>query len=222
MCLGSAGAERIGSRFNISYDSPDVEKTEFSDEHGPGYTYVFTGTATLRHGGTKKTCYTEGSFSTRDKFLGFANGKWRPLSEINESNIRRAAYHIWTGNAIKALLGIRKVPKVEYARIMAGAGRNPADSGAVNRGRGTQGGTTADDSPKQRELAETLIAFADAGKVVVRTETGLELQPISDSDSRENLELARASCHAISGEESAKMLKGTKLTSALAAAKELK
>lgn len=232
-CLSSAGAERIGRMFQIEYEKPEVRKETFDDALGEGYRYVFTGRATLVHPGLGKTVYAEGRYSTRDKFLGFANDEWRPIEEINEGNIRAAACHTWMGNCIKALFGLRNIPAEEYNRIMKMQGRNAAETSQVSRGRGTQGGTSEDDTKHQQELSELVIGFADAGKIVTIVNDEPLLTSISDADSRRSPEIAKESIFKLSsfknaegdwikGKNDVKQLKGKWLNSTLAKARKLK
>jgi hypothetical protein len=228
-CLGSAGTERIGRNFPITYRDVAWTKEEFSDDLGDGYRYVYTGYATLND----RTVYAEGSYSTRDEFLSKAQGKWRPLEEINEGDIRSAAHHIFCGAAIKELLGLRAMPVAQYQRIMASLGRDATKTTVVNRTRGTQGGTSADDAAQQKELAETCIAIANACMTVEKDEQGnWGLVPIADSDGRDMLDIAKDICERLSsftnakGEDvkgrGAKALQGKWLGATLGKARKLK
>jgi len=137
MCLSSAGAERVARLFSIRFHDQKAHKEEFSDTTGRGYRYIYECNASMGD----REVFAQGAYSTRDKFLGFAGGEWRPTEDINENNIRNAAYHICIGNAIKALLGLRGIPSARFRDIMAGAGQDPGKAASVKRGNGTQGGT---------------------------------------------------------------------------------
>jgi hypothetical protein len=195
-CLGSAGAERIGRMFPIKFTDVEFVKEDATDANGTAYRYVYRGFASLY----ERIVYVEGTYSTRDKFLGFKAGEWKPVEDINEGHIRSAAYHVFQGNAVKALLGIRNLPWEEYMRIMEGTGQDPGKTQKVKRGSGTQGGTSAKDSDHQKELAETCIEFANAGMTVEKgPDDKFVLTPISDGDDREPLDIAKAICIALSG-----------------------
>jgi hypothetical protein len=233
-CLGSAGAERIAAHFQIAFEKPEVRKEEWQDERGRAYRFVFCGIATLDLAGVgERVIYDEGKYGTRDAFLGKRKGEWRPLEDINENDIRAAAMHMWRGHCITSLLGIRNLPWEEYVRIMAGTGRDPSQTPRIERGRGTQGGTSADDNKHQKELAELCLEFANAAQVVEMDEDGNHsLRSISDADDREAMALAQASCLALSsfvkdgekkeGKSSAKLLKGRWLGATLKKARKLK
>lgn len=138
MCLSSAGAERVARLFSIRFHSKTFHKEEFSDAIGKGYRYVYECVASLGD----RDVFAQGIYSSRDKFLGFVDGDYRPIEDINENSVRAAAYHICAGNGIKALLGLRGIPIERFNEIMAGAGIDPSKTQqAVRRGQGTQGGT---------------------------------------------------------------------------------
>jgi hypothetical protein len=226
-CLASAGAERIGRNFPIKYENVFFQREEFSDTNGKAYRYVYCGYATLYD----RKCYCEGSYSTRDEFLGKKGGEWRPIEDINEGDIRSAAHHIFTGNCVKELLGIRNIPASDFARIMAGTGRDPAKSATVTRGQGTDGGTNTDDSKHQIELTEKCLAMANAHTSVVADGDDWKLVPLSESDERPAVEVAKAICITLSGFTAkdgkvvagklSKQLKGKWLSATLAKARKL-
>ena len=179
-CLSSAGAERVGRAFDIQFFDIKNQREDFEDSEGKGYRYICAGYATMSGG---KRVYAEGSYSTRDEFLGKKGGAWRSMEDINEGDIRSAAHHIFSGNAIKALLGLRGMPETEYNRIMARTGQDTAKTSTVNRGSGTQGGSSAEDHSKQKALAEICLDIANNGYTVEKDETGawsLSIDPSND------------------------------------------
>lgn len=228
-CLNSAGAERIARNFPIRYSDVKHTKEEFSDALGNGYRYVYTGMASMYD----REVYAEGRYSTRDKFLGKAHGEYRPPEDINEGDVRTAAYHTFLGNAIKELLGLRGMPAVEYQRIMQSTGRDAAKSSNVTRGKGTQGGTSGDDARHQTELTELCMGFANDGYSVESDSDGnWSLRPLSDSDSRDSVDVAKDICVQLSsftGEggkkvsgKLSKSLTGKWLSATLSKARKLK
>lgn len=213
-CLGSAGAERVGRIFGIKHHGVQFVKEDFTDQHGAGYRYIFMGYATLEG----RQCYVQGSYSTRDKFLGFKNDEWRPVEDINEGHIRNAAFHVFCGNAVKELLGLRGLPASEYQRIMGRTGRDGAKSSSVQRGRGTEGGSSAkgDDRAHQKELGDLCVEFANAGQTVEKdAEDKWHLVPLSDGDDRSPLDVAKDICIRLSTFEGDKGLVKGKLASQL-------
>lgn len=229
-CLGSAGAERVGRSFPVQYRDVTWNKETFTDCHGEGYRYVYSGYASLYD----RVVFVHGSYSTRDKFLGFKDGDWRPLEDINEGHVRNAAYHVFCGNAIKELLGLRGLPVSEYQRIMGATGRDAGKSSKVQRGRGTEGGSqaTGDDHAHQKELAELCIGIANAGSTVEQDAEGnWRLHALSEGDDRQPLEVAKDICIQLSSftgkdgnritGKGAKELTGKWLSATLAKARKL-
>lgn len=227
-CLGSAGAGRLGRLFAIQFEGIEVERQEIDDAAGKGYRYIVSGYA--RRGGTR--VYAEGVYSTRDKFLGFVNDAWRAPETMNENEFRDAARHIFIGNAVKELLGIRNIPAAQFREMMRKAGQDPTQSRSVDRSQGTQGGTGDQDRKHQSELAQICLVIANAGQELSRNEAGeFERGPISEGDDRTPVERAKAICIKLSefvgrGGEVVKglpasQLKGQRLDITLAAARKL-
>lgn len=226
MCLSSAGAERVGRLFDIKYFEVKCDKEEFTDGAGKAYRYIYTGKAVMAN----RVTVAVGIFGTRDKFLGFKGGEWRALEEINENHIRMAAYHIFLGNAVKSLLGLRGIPKSEWEKIMSRTGADPGAAGKVRRGEGTQGGTTQADSDKQKELAEICIGLANIGWWVEKQNGKWTVTQAEDAQMLDGMELAKAICREISSFEGKKgkvagklasELKGKRLEITLTTAQEL-
>lgn len=228
VCLSSAGAERIARMFNIKYFEVTSKKEEFSDQHGKGYRYIYEGNAEMNG----RIIFVMGVYSTRDKFLGFAQEQWKDITDINENDIRTAAYHRFCGNAVKSLLGLRGMPKERFDAIFAGAGESTSKTTKVNYAGGTKGGTDADDQIKQGELGRLLLEIANACFGICIDEQGNHTIEEA-SESSEPLELAKSSCRnltsfyskkdskIVAGIDSAKLVKGQRLEIALKKAKEL-
>ena len=164
MCLGSAGAERIGTMFNWQNKNVTFSKEEFVIEGKPYYRYVYEGLAVQG----EKEIFTIGMYSTRDKFLGFANGEWVDTGDVNENSIRIAAYHIFTGNCVKALQGIRNMPKREWEEIMGKTGGDADKAGGHTYGGGTKGGTSGGDVELQQRLKEACLVVINCGMYAER------------------------------------------------------
>jgi hypothetical protein len=225
MCLSSAGAERVGMQFDIKLSEVTWKKEEWTDSIGKAYRYIYSCRATLGN----RVSYAEGIYSTRDDFLGKKDHKYRPLEEIDENDIRRAALNIMKGNAIKGLLGLRGLPRDEWAAIMVRAGADPQAAGKVEHGKGTQGGTDPEDHRKQKELAELCIAIANAGKMVVTQDH--KSFDLAAAESADPMDVAKLICVTLStfvndqgktiGGKGAKDLKGKWLESTLKKTREM-
>ena len=225
VCLSSAGAERVARLFDIEFYETVSRKEEFTDLSGKGYRYVFEGKARMHN----RVVFAQGIYGTRDNFLGKAKGEWRPIEDINENHIRNAAYHIFIGNGVKALLGLRGMPVSRFNEIMGKTGEDPKKAGKVTHAKGTQGGTTQHEKLMQKELAEICIAIANSGMAIVKN--GKDFTTEWYPEQIEALELAKKNCQTISsfsGKDgkivnglNASELKGKRLEIALANAKKV-
>ena len=226
-CLSSAGAERVATLFDIKFFECSSKKEKFTDSLGEGYRYVYQGKAAMGN----RVSFAQGIYSTRDKFLGYANKEYKSLEEINERDIMQAAYHIFKGNAVKELLGLRGMPKPEVEAIMSNIGKDPSKTKGYQHGKGTQGGTTQDDYAKQKELAELCMKFSAAGQFPIKEGKEWKLVWADEQhQAMEHLELAKAICEELSGFEGkdgyvkgkgAKDLKGKRLDITLTTARKL-
>jgi len=103
--LTCSGAEKIARLFGISWKVLKTEKVFSNDEKGQFYFYEFTGEFILG----KDKIETVGTCSSKDQFFAKSKGVLKPLSEIDETNIRKAAYSNMVVNGITRLLGIRNL-----------------------------------------------------------------------------------------------------------------
>lgn len=227
-CLSSAGVLRVAKHFPIKFFDVKWKKETWTDTHGEAYRYVYHGNATMG----ERIVYAQGNYSTRDKFLGSVGGDWKDIKEINEGFIRNAAYHIFEGNAIKALLGLRAMPVEQYKKLMKNTKQDVKKTTAHAYGKGTNGGTTQTDSIMQRELAECCLAIAQAGYVVELRDKDVFLTQMSDTDmERDETSVAVDICKEMSsfiGKDGSKVagknareLKGQRLLITHTKAKEL-
>jgi hypothetical protein len=104
--LTHAGAEKIARRFGVCWENVRCWKEWSEDEKGRFYIYTFTGKFYLKSGDSIEAI---GTCSQRDKFFSLSNGQPRPLSEIDETNIKKAAYSNLIVNGITHLLGLRSL-----------------------------------------------------------------------------------------------------------------
>ena len=230
MALNAAGAERVARFFPIKISDFVCEgRTDFEDEHGKGYRYVYSCRAQLKG----RTIYSTGTYSTRDPFLGKRDGKWRPIEDINENDIRMAAYRRCQGNAIRALLGIRNIPVDEWERIMKQTGQDGSKAAAdgVPFAKGAKGGTSKDDTAKQKGLSEVVYEIVDAGLMVHYEAGNVEIMVNDAADAADRDLVAKACLIALTqfegdkgtvkGVVSYKMLRGKRLSVTLSRTKEV-
>lgn len=138
--MGS-GAEKVARPFGISWKILKDEKIISKDDVGEFYYYIFFGE--FRFG--RETIEVVGTCSSRDQFFAkmkkidengkvvFEKGKTvyelKPLSEIDETNIKKSAYTNMVVNGVTRIIGLRgisyddlhaagidtsKITKVEY------------------------------------------------------------------------------------------------------------
>jgi hypothetical protein len=229
VCLGYAGVARLSTKFPIQFfEVQEPKKEEWVDTIGKAYRYIVRGKARLG----EHITYAEGIFSTREQFFGKVGENWKPIEEINENNIRRAAVNVFKSNAIKDLLGLRAMPLADYQELMNRTGQKTDKTTGHSYGGGTKGGTKADDSARQRELAEACIAIVNAGYFVEKYQGKWKLCQMSDIQCEsEPIELAVSLCVELSSFEGDKglvsgkpaaQLKGKRLEITLKTANELK
>jgi hypothetical protein len=103
--LVCSGAEKIARLFGVSWKLIKNEKIMTEDENGRFYFYDCFGEFTLGI----DTIEAEGTCSQKDKFFAKSGGTMKPLSEIDETNIKKAAYSNMVVNGITRILGIRNL-----------------------------------------------------------------------------------------------------------------
>lgn len=228
VCLKSAAAERIARNFDIVFYNVKNTKETFTDANGPGYRYIFEGEARMAN----RVIFAQGIYSTRDNFLGKKSGELRPVEDINENHIRSAAYHIFMGNGVKALLGLRGIPKARFDELMSRTGQDATKKNKVTYNNGSQGGTSQDDTAMQRDLSKILLDMANALQMITVDDKG-HYGVEQTSEISDPMEVAKASCKAITsyydkknskmvdGIESIKALKGKRLEIAVENARKL-
>lgn len=108
--LGGPGSERIGALIGMSVTNIHDEKEAWEDKHGKAYTWRYIGNIRL---GNRTIEKVEGRASSRDKFFGYANGAWKELSDVKESDVRTAARRSLYKEGVKLLLGLRALPANE-------------------------------------------------------------------------------------------------------------
>lgn len=132
--LCASGAEKIARLFGVCWKDVKCEKIFSSDEKGQFYYFEYTAIFTLGN----DSITSVGTCSQKDKFFAVAKGQIKPASEIDETNIRKAAYSNMIVNGVSRILGIRnltweqlqgagierdKTAKVQYAKGGNGGGR---------------------------------------------------------------------------------------------------
>lgn len=99
--LGAAGAERIANFLGVQEANWKEYPKEWSEDH-KHYSYAYTADFSF-HGITR---HAEGRAGTRDKF--FSGGK--AMEDINEDDIRVAAFRECFKKGLTRLFGLRNIP----------------------------------------------------------------------------------------------------------------
>jgi hypothetical protein len=105
--LTASGAEKIAPLFGVKMTNLTEKREDREDEKGKYYIYTFKATFSWKAGEIEAI----GTCSSRDKFFAWDSQKqeWKPLSEFDETNIKKAAYSNLIVNGITRVLGIRNL-----------------------------------------------------------------------------------------------------------------
>ena len=143
--LTCSGAEKIARLFGVCWKDVKSEKIISSDEQGQYYFYEFSGVFTL--GADSITAV--GTCSQKDQFFAKVGGQMKPLSEIDETNIRKAAYSNMVVNGVTRILGIRNLTWDEVKE----GGIDPSKTSKVTYGKGGNGGGKISEAQAKRFFA---------------------------------------------------------------------
>ena len=125
--MGGSGAEKLKPVFGVSMFDMSREKIFSKDDEGQYYIYEYRATYKWKGGSTMAI----GTCSSRDKFFAWnsVDKIYKPLSQVDETNIMKSAYTNMEVNGVTRLLGLRnltweqlselgfdrnKISKVEY------------------------------------------------------------------------------------------------------------
>lgn len=111
--LVGAGADRIAATVGISFVDWNDWKEAGTDEIGAWYNWYYRCRATFQG----RSVEVVGRAGSRDKFFGFAYGKFKDLSEVKEGDIRTAARRNCMKEGVKVMLGLRRIPKSSAATM---------------------------------------------------------------------------------------------------------
>ena len=155
--LTASGAEKLMPVFGVSMRDVVYEKTLSSDDEGKYYIYQYQGHFAWKGG----SIIAVGTCSSRDKFFAWnsIDKTYKPDSQIDETNIMKAAYSNMIVNGVTRLLGIRNLtwPLLNQSGI---------DQGKVSRVEYKSPKTDSpDDVAKQKEVADMLLEIAGQDKI---------------------------------------------------------
>jgi len=148
--LTSSGAEKLMPLFGVSLFDTASNKIYSKDEKGDYYIYQYKGTFSWKGGSIEAL----GACSSRDKFFAWDSKvqSFKPLPEVDETNIMKAAYSNMMVNGITRLLGIRNLTWEQLEKY-------GIKKDAVSRVDYRNGGHTVTDEEKtkQDEIAKMLL-----------------------------------------------------------------
>jgi len=169
--LTGPGAEVVALRCNVSWKNVTSRKEWREDEFGKSYIYIYEADFTLGHGlGAHSMEAIPGTCSSRDQFIGtnFKDGKdARPLSEVEEGSIMKAAMTNMIVNGVTRVTGIRNMTWEQLKPLGIEAG----GAARVSFAEGGKGGAAGQG---QSAAAGVILKF---GRCVGKT-----LADIEDSD----------------------------------------
>lgn len=143
--MTASGAEKIARLFGVCWKNVTSEKIMSSDETGPFYFYEYKGVFTFG----QDSITAVGTCSQKDQFFSKSGGTAKPLSEIDETNIRKAAYSNMVVNGVTRILGIRNLT---WEQVRSG-GVDQNKAAKVNYAKGGNGGGRISDAQAKRFFA---------------------------------------------------------------------
>lgn len=140
--LGASGCEKVAPLFGVKMEAVVNQREEREDDKGKYYIYTFQARFWWKAGDIEAI----GTCSSRDKFFAWDREAkaFKPLHDVDETNIKKAAYSNLMVNGVTRVLGIRSltwddlaqfgvnkegVAKVEYNK---GASSDPTTVGAIS------------------------------------------------------------------------------------------
>lgn len=200
--LTASGAEKLMPVFGVNVKDTDYKKEFSKDEEGQYYIYQYKGTFSWKGGSIEAI----GACSSRDKFFAWDSKEqaYKPLSQVDETNIMKAAYSNMMVNGITRLLGIRNLTWEMLTEF--GIDKNRAAK--VEYKTGSQGGTTKSEQEKQMKLYRLMRPLVDYDESKL-------------SDALESLtSFKNKDGKVVKGVKSLKILKGKRLDIAIGKAKQ--
>lgn len=119
--IGTAACERI-ARVGVNIIGAKMVKEKGKDDKGEFYTYTATGKATFRG----RSIDVINVVSSRDKFYGKESGGLKDISDISETDVKKACWRGLIKEGVKSLLGLRRLDpnelEKEYKIKLVGSG----------------------------------------------------------------------------------------------------
>ncbi len=140
--LQKSGCDKIAGAFGVQiYDTTFVKET-CKDDKGDYIMFTCTGNGRWNNHEESEV----GTCSTRDDFFGKKGGEYKPLSEVDLTDVKKKAFTNMANRLIKKLLGLsftwEEIEKLSEGKVTA------ANVQKVEYGQGSRGGNT--DSPQTK------------------------------------------------------------------------
>lgn len=110
--MGAAAAERMAAFVGINESNWTAGVKEWSDDK-KHYTWTYEADFTFG----KRTIHVISRVGTRDKFFGKVSGGWKPLEDVQEDDIKKAAFRACRKEGVRTLLGLRNVPVIKLKEL---------------------------------------------------------------------------------------------------------
>ena len=151
--LTASGAEKLMPLFGVSVSGTKLEKLQSEDDKGGSYIYKASGIFSWKGGSIEAI----GACSSRDKFFAYDSnsGEFKALSQVDETNIMKAAYSNLMVRGITQLLGIRNLTWEQLIKF--GVDKNSVQK--VSYGKGKKD-ATEDEKVKQEKLKDMILQMA--------------------------------------------------------------
>lgn len=143
--LNSSGSQKIARLFGVCWREMKTEKVISSDEKGQFYFYKTVALFYLK--GKNDLVEATGTCSSKDPFFAKVGGEYKPVSEIDETNILKSSVTNCISNGITSLLGLKNLT---WEQIKAG-GISQNGTSKVNYASGGAGGGLIS-LPQQKRL----------------------------------------------------------------------
>jgi len=144
--IEKAGCDKIASAFGVRIFDASFEKESLRDEHGDYYVYTCSGSGVWNNHHESEI----GTCSSRDDFFGKKGGNYKPIAEVDVTDIKKKAFTNFANRIIKKLIGL----SFTWEELSELSGGTITKDGvqSVDFAKGARGGNT--DSPKTKQLRD--------------------------------------------------------------------
>jgi len=101
-CTQNSGNMKIAALWGVSFMRPTITEERRTDDKGEYIEFTTSGSGEFKG----RTASDIGTASTRDPLLGKKGGQFRPLSEVDLQDIKKASLTNWQSRVLKKILGL--------------------------------------------------------------------------------------------------------------------